>query len=53
MPFKLKEIVHDSWWPWMLGIIVKINKSSVYVKQSDGQIVRYDKAHQRFLKHGL
>lgn len=42
--------VCDSWWPWRVGIVVKQNKSSVYVEWLDGGKDRYDKPHSKFLR---
>lgn len=42
--------VYDRWWPWRLGTIVKRTKAAVYVRWSDGETWRYDRAHQKFLR---
>ncbi len=47
--FQVGDAVYDRWWPWLTGCVVKVNKTSLYV-QGNGQVWRYDRAHQQFLE---
>lgn len=41
--------VFDRWWPYRLGVVVKRSKSSCWVRWTDGETWRYDRAHVKFL----
>lgn len=43
-------MVYDVWWPWRLGRIMRRLKTCTYVRWSDGEIWRYDKAHLKYLR---
>jgi len=48
--FKLKARVHDRWWPYRYGTVVKVLKTRVHVRWVDGEIWSYDKPHLQFLE---
>ena len=45
-----KKQVYDRWWPWRAGVVTRRTQSSVWVRWVDGEIWRYDRAHQLFLE---
>jgi hypothetical protein len=47
---KRKQRVYDRWWRYRHGVVVKILKTRIHVRWSDGEIWSYDKAHQQFLE---
>lgn len=49
---KRGAIVHDRWWPWRLGRVLRVGKTCTRVRWSDGTEWSYDKAHRQFLKEG-
>ena len=46
---KAGDFVSDRWWPWNVGVVESLTRSTVRVK-FDSEIVVYDKAHQQFLE---
>jgi hypothetical protein len=48
--FRRGNSVYDSWWPHRIGRVLKVLKTRLHVQWSDGQVVTYDKPHQRFLR---
>lgn len=42
--------VYDNWWPHRMGAVTASSKTSVHVKWDDGEVVRYDQAHLKFLR---
>lgn len=46
---RLRQPVRDRWWPWRYGKVVKVLKTVVHVRWSDGELWCYDRAHQKFL----
>ena len=52
---KLKQHIHDRWWPLSKGVVTLITKSYVYVlfnKESGLETWKYDKSHLQFLSKG-
>ena len=46
----LRDHVYDTWWPWKLGRVTRVTKSTIHLMWSDGTKSIYDKAHQQFLR---
>jgi hypothetical protein len=44
-----RTLVHDSWWPWRVGTVIKRGKATAAVQWSDGEVWRYDRDHLQFL----
>jgi hypothetical protein len=45
------DIVYDAWWPWRLGVVVRVLKTRIKVRYNGLDVVwSYDVAHQRFLR---
>lgn len=53
--FKRKDKVYDRWWPWRLGIVLKVLKTRLHVKWLSGynneadRLWIYDIPHSKFL----
>ena len=47
---KVGMLVYDRWWPWKVGRVTKVTKSTTHVLWiSGGDKVIYDRPHQKFL----
>jgi len=46
----IRDHVYDTWWPWKLGRVTRVTKSTIHLMWSDGTKSIYDKAHQQFLR---
>lgn len=42
--------VYDMWWPYRMGVVMSVEKTGLHVKWSDGEVMRYDKSHMKFLR---
>jgi hypothetical protein len=48
--FKVGARVHDSWWPWRAGKVIRVTKSRTRVRWADGEEWSYDSDHLVFLR---
>jgi hypothetical protein len=46
--FHRHNLVVDRWWPWRYGTVIKA-RPVLLIKWDDGEVWRYDRAHQVFL----
>lgn len=46
---RVGDVVSDRWWPWNVGRIVAVTRSTLRVV-FDAEEVVYDRAHQQFLE---
>jgi hypothetical protein len=52
--FRVGTRVYDSWWPYRLGKVVRVTKTTVHVKWADtGFKWVYDRAHMKWLKKSV
>ena len=47
--FRPKQRVYDRWWPWRAGYVLRVGKTRVRVRWSDGTEWSYDTPHLKFL----
>jgi hypothetical protein len=50
MELKVNDLVHDRYWPWRLGIVIRKLKTVVHVRWSGGDVWAYDMPHSKFLE---
>jgi hypothetical protein len=47
--FTVGDTLHDAWWPYIYGRVIRKNTRSLYLETADG-VIRYDAAHCQFLR---